>query len=83
MSLLAAEYRKITRRRLFPVMALVLLAFMAIGVFVFVILPEVAPDSVVVGFPTFGRPAIFELGAQQSANQTWFPVVLAVVSVWR
>ncbi len=78
MSLAAAEYRKISRRRLYPVMALVLMLFVGLAAFFLVVFGQIAPD-VAEGLPTLRRPEVFSIGAQQAATQTWFPVILAVV----
>ena len=78
MSLLAAEYRKISRRRLFPVMTLVLLIFVGLGAFFLIVFAQIAPDAAE-GLPSLERPEVFQVGAQQSATQTWFPLILAVV----
>lgn len=77
MSLLAAEYRKLTRRKLYPVMLLILgfLMLLTAALFFIVIpaLPEIAGDS-----PIPQRPAAFTFGAQQVAGQAWwFAVILA------
>lgn len=77
MSLLRAEYRKLTRRKLYPVM-LVILGFLMLltAVLFFVVipaLPELAGDS-----PVPRRPEAFTFGAQQVAGQAWwFAVILA------
>lgn len=78
MSLFRAEYRKITRRKIFPGMTLVLLVFVALGAFFLIVFPQVAPEMAD-DIPTIAKPAVYELGAQQAATQTWFPLILAVV----
>lgn len=75
MSLLRAEYRKVTRRRIYPVMTLLLIAFTALAGVVFVFLSDVIPD---VGDSMAGVD-LYTLGLQQVVTQTWFPVILAVV----
>jgi ABC-type transport system involved in multi-copper enzyme maturation permease subunit len=77
MSLLRAEYRKLTRRKLYPVMLLILifLLLMTAAVFFFVIpqIPEIAGDS-----PVPQKPGAYEFGALQVAGQAWwFAVILA------
>ena len=78
MSLVHAEYLKISRRKLFPIM-LVLLAFLMafIGLLFFVLLP-VLPETAGGGSPIPQRPEAFVFGAQQVAGQAWwFAVILA------
>lgn len=78
MSLLRAEYRKITRRKIFPGMTLVLLVFVGLGAFFLIVFPQISPEAAE-GIPVLAKPAVYEIGAQQAATQTWFPVILAVV----
>lgn len=78
MSLLRAEYRKISRRKLFPGMTLVLLIFVGLGAFFLIVFGEIAPE-IAEDLPVLERPEVFEVGAQQAATQTWFPLILAVV----
>lgn len=78
MSLLRAEYRKISRRKLFPVMTLLLVAFVGLGAFFLVVFGEIAPE-VAGDLPVLGKPQVYEVGAQQAATQFWFPLILAVV----
>jgi len=77
MSLVHAEYLKMSRRKLFPVMLLILgLLMLLTAVLFFVVLPaipEFAGDS-----PVPERPDAFVFGAQQVAGQAWwFAVILA------
>ena len=74
MSLVHAEYLKISRRKLYPLMVLVLASFMLFAAAAFILLPRFSDD---IPFE-IGKPEIYVLGAQQAA-QTWFPVILAVV----
>jgi hypothetical protein len=76
MSLLAAEYRKISRRMVYPVMTLVLISFVGLAAFFFIV---VAEFDFIPGMTLTSKPEVYELGAQQSATQTWFPLILAVV----
>lgn len=78
MSLLRAEYRKISRRKLFPVMTLVLVAFVALGAFFLIVFGEIAPE-LAENLPVLSKPGVYEVGAQQAATQYWFPLILAVV----
>ncbi len=78
MSLLHAEYLKLSRRKLFPVMV-GLLAFLMgfIAVLFFVILPAL-PDAAQAGATPPERPEAFVYGAVQVAGQAWwFAVILA------
>lgn len=78
MSLVHAEYLKVTRRKLFPVMTLILGLLMGFfGVLFFVILPAL-PESAGGGAVVPQRPGAFVFGAQQVAGQAWwFAVILA------
>lgn len=78
MSLVRAEYRKISRRKLFPVMTLLLVAFVGLGAFFLIVFGEIAPE-VAEGLPVLSKPEVYEVGAQQAATQFWFPLILAVV----
>lgn len=78
MSLLTAEYRKISRRKIFPVMALVLVVFVGLGAFFLIVFGEIAPEAAE-GLPVLEKPEVYLVGAQQAATQFWFPLILAVV----
>lgn len=78
MSLLSAEYRKISRRMVFPVMTLVLVVFVGLGAFFLIVFGEIAPEAAE-GLPVLEKPGVYEVGAQQAATQTWFPLILSVV----
>lgn len=78
MSLLRAEYRKITHRKLYPGMVLILVVFVGLGAFFLIVLPQISPEFVQ-GLPTLEKPLVYEVGAQQAMTQTWFPLILAVV----
>lgn len=78
MSLLHAEYLKISRRKIFPVMTLVLVVFMGLGAFFLIVFGEIAPEAAE-GLPVLAKPAVYEVGAQQAATQFWFPLILSVV----
>jgi hypothetical protein len=78
MSLLRAEYRKISRRKIFPVMTLLLVAFVALGAFFLIIFGQIAPDAAE-DLPVLEQPEVYVVGAQQAATQFWFPLILAVV----
>lgn len=80
MSLVHAEYLKVTRRKLFPVMTLILGLLMGFfGVLFFLVLPAL-PESAGGGAGAVvpQRPGAFVFGAQQVAAQAWwFAVILA------
>jgi len=78
MSLLRAEYRKISRRKLFPGMTLVLLVLVGLGAFFLIVFGEIAPD-IADDLPVLEKPEVYTVGAQQAMTQTWFPLILAVV----
>ena len=78
MSLVRAEYRKITRRMVYPVMSLLLVVFVGLGAFFLIVFGEIAPDAAE-GLPVLEKPVVYEVGAQQAATQFWFPLILAVV----
>lgn len=78
MSLLRAEYRKITRRKIYPIMTLVLVVFVGLAAFFLIVFGEVAPE-VAEDLPVLEKPMVYEVGAQQAATQFWFPLILSVV----
>lgn len=78
MSLIQAEYRKISRRKLYPGMTLVLLIFVGLGAFFLIVFGEIAPE-IAEDLPVLEKPEVYEVGAQQAMTQTWFPIILAVV----
>lgn len=78
MSLLRAEYRKISRRKIFPGMTLVLLLFIGLGAFFLIVFPQISPEMAEEISP-LTKPGVYEVGAQQAATQTWFPLILSVV----
>jgi hypothetical protein len=77
-SLLHAEYLKLSRRRLYYTMILILAALVGLLAFFLLIFPRIAPDFAE-GVPLLGKPEAYVFGAQQVAGQTWFPLILAVV----
>ena len=78
MSLLHAEYLKISRRKLFPIMLGVLAFLMGfIAVLFYVVVPAL-PEAAQAGGAPPPRPEAFEYGAVQVAGQAWwFAVILA------
>lgn len=78
MSLLHAEYVKLSRRRLYPIMVVILGVLVALLAFFFLIFGQILPE-LAEELPVFEKPDAYVFGAQQVAGQTWFPLVLAVV----
>jgi hypothetical protein len=77
-SLLHAEYLKLSRRKLFPVMLGLLAILMGfVGILFYVILPAL-PESAQAGSAVPQRPDAYIYGAVQVAGQAWwFAVILA------
>lgn len=78
MSLVHAEFLKISRRKLFPTMLVILGFFTALTAFFLLVFGQIAPD-LAGDIPTIRKPLAYTFGAQQIAGQTWFPLILAVV----
>lgn len=78
MSLVHAEYLKITKRKLYPTMLAILGFFTVISAFILLLFAKIAPD-LAGDLPTVDKPLAYSFGAQQIAGQTWFPLILAVV----
>jgi hypothetical protein len=78
MSLLHAEYLKLSRRKLYPVMVLILFVLVALTGFVLMAFGQIAPD-LAGDLPVLRKPSAYIIGAQQVAGQTWFPMILAAV----
>ncbi|MGA7281886.1 MAG: hypothetical protein WBZ40_08890 [Acidimicrobiia bacterium] len=79
MSLLHAEYLKLSRRRLYLVMVLILAALVALLAFFLIIFRQIAPGIAGDQIPVISKPEAYLIGGQQVAGQTWFPLILAVV----
>jgi hypothetical protein len=77
-NLLRAEFRKITHRKLVPIMILLLVVFVGLAAFFLVVFPQISPEAAE-QIPRIEKPLVYVLGAQQAATQTWFPLILAVV----
>lgn len=77
--LIRAEMLKLTGRKLFPVMALILMAFTGLAAFFLMILGQILDDASSQGLPVIDKPEAYILGIQQVVGQTWFPLILAVV----
>lgn len=78
MSLVHAEYLKITRRKLYPTMLAILGFFTVISAFILLLFAKIAPN-LAGDLPSVDKPLAYTFGAQQIAGQTWFPLILAVV----
>ncbi len=78
MSLLHAEYLKVTRRKLYPGMLLILAILIGVVAFFLMVFGRIAPE-IAEGVPVLTKPLAYLVGAQQVATQTWFPLVLSVV----
>lgn len=78
MSLVHAEYLKLSRRKLYPLMVIILGVLVALLAFLFLIFGQLLSD-VADEIPVLEKPEAYIFGAQQVAGQTWFPLVLAVV----
>jgi hypothetical protein len=78
MSLLHAEYLKLSRRRIYPLMVVILAIFIGLAAFFLLALGQIAPE-IAEDVPVLDRPEAYVVGAQQVASQTWFALILAVV----
>ncbi len=78
MSLLHAEYLKLSRRRLYYMMVIILAALVGLLAFFLLIFAQIAPE-LAEDVPLLRKPVAYIFGAQQVAGQTWFPLILAVV----
>jgi hypothetical protein len=77
-SLVHAEYLKLSRRKLYPVMLLIFFLLLALTAFFLIVFGQIAPD-LADEVPVLSKPSAYTVGAQQVAGQTWFPMILAVV----
>ncbi len=77
--LIKAEVTKLTGRKLYPVMILILGALVGLAAFFLLIFGQLNPDAVAEGLPLIEKPEAYILGVQQVIGQTWFPLILAVV----
>lgn len=77
--LIKAEIVKLTGRKLFPVMTLILVGFSALAAFFLLIFGQLNAAAVEEGLPLIRKPEAYTLGIQQVIGQTWFPLILAVV----
>ena len=77
--LLKAEMTKLTGRKLYPVMVLIIIAFTALAGFFLMIFGQIFPEAAAEGLPVLEKPSAYFLGIQQVVGQTWFPLIIAVV----
>lgn len=78
MSLLHAEYLKVSRRKLYPVMVAILGFLILLTAFFLIVFGQIAP-GLAEDVPVLEKPESYLIGAQQVTGQTWFPMILAVV----
>lgn len=79
LGLIKAEATKLTGRKLYPVMVLVLAAFTGLAGFFLLIFGQINTSAAAEGLPVLEKPEAYLLGIQQVVGQTWFPLILAVV----
>jgi hypothetical protein len=77
--LLRAEVVKLTGRKLYPVMVVILGALVALTAFFLLIFGQINEGAVEEGLPLVMKPEAYIFGVQQVIGQTWFPLILAVV----
>jgi hypothetical protein len=75
MGLVQAEILKVSKRRVFWVMLIILLVLTAFTALIFLVAPRFADDLPL----RVEKPQAYLLGAQQVAGQTWFPLILAAM----
>lgn len=78
MSLVHAEYLKLSRRKFFPIMLIILFVLVLFSAFFLISFGQLWPD-LANEVPVLGKPDAFVIGAQQVAAQTWFPLIVATV----
>ena len=81
MSLLHAEFLKVSRRMLYPIMIAILASLMAIIALLFFVLLPAIPDALGDSYPIPQRPVAFIFGAQQVAGQAWWFALILVTAV--
>ena len=77
--LIKAETTKLTGRKLYPVMVLILAAFTGLAGFFLLIFGQLNTSAAAEGLPVLEKPEAYLLGIQQVVGQTWFPLIMAVV----
>jgi len=78
LGLIRAEVIKITGRKLWVVMTIILTVLLAGTAFIFTVLPNVSPQEFP-GMVAIEKPEAYVFGAGQALGQTWFPLVFAAV----
>ena len=81
MSLVHAEYLKISRRKLYPVMVLILGLLVGLLAFFLLIFGKLAPGSADGRSRSSPNPMPIWSGPSRWLGQTWFPMILAVVFI--
>lgn len=79
-NLIRAEILKLTRRKTYLLMVAILVSLIGMAAFVLVVFPRVAP-GLAEGLDPVSRPDGYRLGTQQVIGQTWFPLILAVMTL--
>lgn len=77
MSLIHAEYLKISRRKLFPATLVAVALLMALVAFFATVFGQIAPPEFG-GIFSIDKPEAYAFGAQQAASFTWLPLVLTI-----
>ena len=80
MSLIHAEWLKLSRRKLYPATLIAVAALMALTAFFTTAFADIAPPDLGDTF-SVPKPQAFGFGAQQAASFTWLPLVLSVAVV--
>lgn len=78
MSLVHAEYLKLSRRKFYPIMLVILAALVVFTAFFLLLFGQLFPEFAE-DVPVLAKPEAFVVGAQQVAAQTWFPLIIAAV----
>lgn len=76
--LLRAEWIKLSKRWVFPVMFVILMILTGLSALILLIVPDVSPGAIE-GLPDLSNSDATIVGIQTVLGQTWFPLILAVV----
>ena len=76
--LMHAEWIKLSKRWVVPVMTVILLVLTGLSALLLVVIPNVSPGALE-GIPALSRSDASIIGVQTVLGQTWFPLILAVV----
>lgn len=79
MSLVYAEYLKLTRRKLYPIMTIILMLFVGVMLFFTFFFDRLMPEDIAGVMPVVEKPEAYFTAIQAVVGQTWFPLILAVV----